>query len=74
MTDDFNLSKKIYFSLKGRTKHDKAIELLEANDVKEFIKRLKKESKEWGRKWSYCLELYEEYESIINKLAGEKLI
>lgn len=60
--EEFNLSEKINaFSQESDTR-----ELLIVNDVKEFIKRLKDELSIDG--WR------ENYEAIIDKLAGEKLI
>ena len=44
--------------------------LLEADDVKEFIKKLKEEIKHW----EYQQEAFDELMKIIDKLAGKKLI
>ena len=49
-------------------------EYFEFDDVRDAVKELKQKSKEWGLKWSYSIELYEEYEKIIHKIFGEKLI
>ncbi len=59
MTEEFNLSNKIYNSQRQYLEDNKWIHI---EDFKEFIKRLEED-----------IEFGEEHKKIIKKLAGEKL-
>ena len=68
MKKEFNLSEKI---TDYRNSHQEPVEWLETKDVKEFIKLLKEELKDWG-----TIEKAMEGKSItqiVDKLAGDKL-
>lgn len=73
MTEEFNLSKRIFFIMVPSINEDGSTnfkllnkaDLIYAMDVKEFIKRLKEELPEcWSRK---------EFADMLDTLAGDKL-